>query len=252
LARSFSDAPSARSDRTSRSSDTDGSPVSILATRDWLDLMSFAKSVCVSFRRCRRLRRLSLSRSFISTYEASSGVRSRKSSALPTLHPFFSNSVRRALRIIVFLQAPSCRFDDGLGRLCRLLLEYLGDDHRVGFDSVDYSPGSVMIDNSKFVAPSSDRRHWARMWHGERVTSLKSPQQESRLQARRLPKGRRPHLAFEPDQGFISRAHSLKNMSDMAYCQAVRRPLSNKALKLSVRSVTVRAGARPAPDRPAA
>ena len=31
------DAPRARSERTSRSSDTDGSPISILATRDWLD-----------------------------------------------------------------------------------------------------------------------------------------------------------------------------------------------------------------------
>ena len=43
-------APMASSERTKRSSDTDGSPVSILATRDWLDLSSLARSVWVSCR----------------------------------------------------------------------------------------------------------------------------------------------------------------------------------------------------------
>jgi hypothetical protein len=38
FANSFSDDPRDRSDRTRRSSDTDGSAASIFATRDWLEL----------------------------------------------------------------------------------------------------------------------------------------------------------------------------------------------------------------------
>jgi alkylhydroperoxidase family enzyme len=41
-ASSLVDAPSARIDLTSRSSDTVGSPASIFATRDWLDFIVFA------------------------------------------------------------------------------------------------------------------------------------------------------------------------------------------------------------------
>jgi hypothetical protein len=44
-ARSRVDAPSASSDRISRSRETDGSPPSILATRDWLEWIIRASSV---------------------------------------------------------------------------------------------------------------------------------------------------------------------------------------------------------------
>lgn len=46
--------PSARSDFTSKSSDTVGSPASILATRDWLDLSDSASAVWLRPRRFRR------------------------------------------------------------------------------------------------------------------------------------------------------------------------------------------------------
>ena len=42
--------PNDSNDRTIRSSDTLGSPASILATRDWLDLSSAASSFWVRFR----------------------------------------------------------------------------------------------------------------------------------------------------------------------------------------------------------
>lgn len=42
LAKSLELAPRSRSELTRRSMDTDGSPASILATRDWLDSKRFA------------------------------------------------------------------------------------------------------------------------------------------------------------------------------------------------------------------
>jgi hypothetical protein len=48
----------------SRSMETVGSAASILATRDWLDLIFFASASCESFWRLRRRLRLSLRRSF--------------------------------------------------------------------------------------------------------------------------------------------------------------------------------------------
>src|SRR5277367_488261 len=61
VANSRLDVPSANSDLTSRSSDTVGSPASILATRDWLDLMARASPTCVTPRACRRVLRPSAS-----------------------------------------------------------------------------------------------------------------------------------------------------------------------------------------------
>src|SRR5271170_7622309 len=55
VANSRLDVPRAKSDFTSRSSDTVGSPASILATRDWLDLMARARPSWVTPRACRRV-----------------------------------------------------------------------------------------------------------------------------------------------------------------------------------------------------
>lgn len=41
--------PRASNDRIIRSRETEGSPVSSLAARDWLDLITLASSTCVSF-----------------------------------------------------------------------------------------------------------------------------------------------------------------------------------------------------------
>src|SRR5439155_16530052 len=60
--------PRISSDLISRSSDTEGSPASILAMRDWLDWRRFARSACVRLRRRRRLRRPVASRALRSMY----------------------------------------------------------------------------------------------------------------------------------------------------------------------------------------
>ena len=67
LARSRFDMPRASNERTSRSSETDGSPASILATRDWLERRARARSACVSRRRSRRSRKPCESRTRNST-----------------------------------------------------------------------------------------------------------------------------------------------------------------------------------------
>jgi hypothetical protein len=209
LARSFSDAPRASRERIRRSSDTEGSPVSIFATRDWLDLMSLASAVCESFRPRLRLRRLSLNRSFSSTYIASSGVSLRKSSALPSFQPLFFNSTRFVLRIVVVLQSSLRRLNCGLGCLCRFLLEHLSNNNRVEICSVNKPPRRVSIDDSKLVAPSPNSGHWSRVRHGKRLTSLKSTHQESCLQPGRFPERRRLDLAFKPYKRFVFRTHQL-------------------------------------------
>jgi hypothetical protein len=63
--------PKASRDRTRRSSDTDGSPVSIFAMRDWLDRRDLARSTCVRRQRRRQARGFSASRNFNSMYAAS-------------------------------------------------------------------------------------------------------------------------------------------------------------------------------------
>ncbi len=63
-ARSCLDVPSASSDLTSKSIETEGSPASILAIRDWLELRSLANSTCVNFFANLRFLRFSASISF--------------------------------------------------------------------------------------------------------------------------------------------------------------------------------------------
>src|SRR5271157_6336174 len=71
--------PSASSDRTSRSIETDGSPASIFATRDWLDLILFATATWVIRRDFLRMDSCLARLSLTSTYAASSGERLRNS-----------------------------------------------------------------------------------------------------------------------------------------------------------------------------
>ena len=75
----------------SRSRETLGSPPSILATRDWLELSSLATCVWLRRRLLRLSRSVSESRSRSSTYAASAGDKPRKSSTVPSLHPRFSS-----------------------------------------------------------------------------------------------------------------------------------------------------------------
>lgn len=80
-------APMRSSDFTKRSRETDRSPASILATRDWLDPSRSATSVCVNPLRSRTSRIPDASASFNSMKLASSGLSCRKSVALPTAQP---------------------------------------------------------------------------------------------------------------------------------------------------------------------
>src|SRR5438093_12884500 len=65
------DVPRISSDLTSRSRDTEGSPASIFAMRDWLDWRRWARSACVILRRRRRARRAMTSRALRALYPPS-------------------------------------------------------------------------------------------------------------------------------------------------------------------------------------
>jgi hypothetical protein len=95
----FRSAPAARRAFTSKSSDTDASPASILATRDWLEPRAAARSFCDMFRFCRSCFKLRLSASLASTYADSSAVTSRNSAAVPTAQPFALSLLRLAASI---------------------------------------------------------------------------------------------------------------------------------------------------------
>src|SRR3990167_2865279 len=93
--------PRARSDRISRSRETDGSPASIFATRDWLDFSALARSVWERRSRRRRSRRLSANRILSSMYADSSSERRRNSLALPIFQPPASNCFLLSSRIFI-------------------------------------------------------------------------------------------------------------------------------------------------------
>ena len=70
-----------------RSRETEESPASIFATRDWLDPRSFASPTWEIFFCFLIVRTLSLSARRTSTSAASSGVRRKNSAVLPTFQP---------------------------------------------------------------------------------------------------------------------------------------------------------------------
>ncbi len=90
LAKSCFVAPKTNNDLIRLSRETDASPVSILATRAWLDFSSFANPTWFSFLLCRRFFKFSLNINFSSTYSASAGLNPKNSWAVPTFQPFSS------------------------------------------------------------------------------------------------------------------------------------------------------------------
>src|SRR5712691_6321486 len=144
-ARSRFEAPRARRERIRRSMETEGSPPSIFATRDWLERRSFARSIWLSFRFCRRSRRLSAKRSRSSTYAVSSSERRRNSCAVPSLQPFACSLSFLLLRIIVFLQSSPTSVQDRGRRLRGLLGEHLGNHDRVRIDAIHDAPGDTLV-----------------------------------------------------------------------------------------------------------
>jgi hypothetical protein len=174
--RSRFEAPRARSDRTSRSSDTVGSPASIFATRDWLDCTALANWVCDNPRAWRLAfnPRASLSRS--SMYADSWSDSSRKSSALPIFQPFASRRFLFSARIFVISQSVAASSDDVVRSLFRLLGEYSQDQDGVGVNAVHQPPGQPLIINTELVAAGRNGRHRARLRHGQLLALLQAPQ----------------------------------------------------------------------------
>src|SRR5262245_42821726 len=178
-------APSARRERTRRSTVTVGSPASILATRDWLDRTAFANSCWVSRLLSRRLRSPSASRSLSSTYASSSGDSPRNSVALPIFQPFAAKRFRFNSRIVVLPKTFLAHADNLQWRCCGLLAEHLDDHDRVRIDSVDQPPSLPFVVDSKLMTPRSYRRHGPRVGHRDSVSSLKAPKEVPGLKSRR-------------------------------------------------------------------
>src|SRR3990172_7983543 len=200
LARSFFEAPRARSDRNMRSSETVESPASIFATRDWLEPRSFASRTCEIFFRTLILRTLSLSARRTSTKAASSGVRPRNSSAPPTLQPLawrrssfllsISQSPYLELPVVVG-KSPSAGIHNRFRHVSTLLGEDFQHNNRVFVDTVDYSPGCAPINDTKLMAPGPNGRHGPRMRQTQSLPTLQPSQQ---------------HTGFDPRLGGEGRA----------------------------------------------
>src|SRR3990172_12653288 len=188
LARSFFEAPRARSDRNMRSSETVESPASIFATRDWLEPRSFASRTCEIFFRILSLRTLSLSARRTSTKATSSGVRPRNSSAPPTLQPL---ACRRSSFLLSISQPPyhelpvvvgkstSASIHNRLWYISTLLGEDFQHNDRIFVDTVHYSPGCDPINDTKLVAPGPDGRHGPRMRQTQSLPTLQPSQQHA-------------------------------------------------------------------------
>jgi len=246
LAMSRLSAPRAIRERTSRSTETVGSPASIFATRDWLEPRLFASSTCVSFFRDRRALRPSASLKRSSMYACSSGERPRKSGASPTSQPALVNFLRLLARIAVLLETSLAGLDDLIRRRFSFLAEDIADNNRVDICSVDNSPGDTIVGNPKFVAASADSGHGARARKAQFIAPLKLSQQEAGFNSCRWPERRRLNFAAQPNQWLVFRAHARQYMSGTTYSQP------NIALQPTIRPVTRLACAARAPGRLAA
>src|SRR6056297_275372 len=243
LAMSRLSAPSAIRDRTSRSTDTVGSPASIFATRDWLEPRLFASSTCVSFFRDRRALRPSASFNRSSMYACSSAERPRKSGASPTSQPASVNFLRLLARIVVLLETSLAGLDDFIRRRRSFLAEDIADNDRVDICSVDNSPGRSIVGNPKFVAAPADSGHGTRVWKAQFIAPLKLPEQEAGFNSCRWSERRRFYFAAQPNQRLVFRAHAGQYMSVPTYSQP------NSALQPTTRPCTRLAWATRAPGR---
>jgi len=201
------DAPRAKSDRMSRSSDTEGSPASILATRDWLDRSRLASSACVRLRRRRHSRSPSASCALNSTYAASSWVSPRKSWAVPTFHPRASRRRRFSSRMVVLPRSANACVDDGL-RCCPGRLTKDRQNHDcIGIGSVHDPPVAFVVSDTQFVAARAHDGHRPRMRHDQGLPLLQQPKKIAGFQPGRSRERRRLDLSVKPDERLVARAH---------------------------------------------
>jgi hypothetical protein len=201
------EAPRISSDLIRRSNDTEGSPASILAMRDWLDWRRFARSACVRRRRRRRSCRPMASRTLRSTYAASSGLRRRNSWALPILHPFASSRRRFSSRTVVLPQSANACINDGLRRGPGLLAEDLQDHHSVDVEPVHDPPVCSGVPDSHLVTARPYNGHWPRLRQAKRLPLLQQAKQITGLDPARLREGRCLDLSLKPHERPVARAH---------------------------------------------
>jgi hypothetical protein len=201
------EAPRISSDLIRRSNDTEGSPASILAMRDWLDWSRRASADCVRRRRRRRSRRPVASRTLRSIYAASSALRPRNSRAVPIFQPLASSRRRFPSRTVVLPQSAGARVNDTGGRRPGLLPENLQDHHSVGVEAIHDPPVPSGITNAQLVTALAHNRHRPRSRQTERLPFLQQTEQITSLDPCRLREGRRFDLSVKPNERFVARAH---------------------------------------------
>ena len=198
-------APAAKSARTIRSSETLGSPASIFATRDWLDLMRSARSDCDSLCLVRACRTASVKLSLISTSAACSSLSCRKSRAEPARQPAARSRFNFSAFIALFLashdrliafQSGHANVDYLFGCPGRRLGEHFENDYGVVVDVIHHAPCSVLIRDSQFVAAWTYRRHRPRMRKLDLFTALKPAQETAGFNAGCARKRRGAYLAL--------------------------------------------------------
>jgi hypothetical protein len=200
--------PRTSNDLISRSSDTEGSPASIFAMRDWLDRRRCARAAWVRLPRARRSRRPMASRTLRSIYAASSALRRRNSRAVPTLHPCASSLRRFCLRTVILLQSSGACLDNGLRRRSRLLAEYFQNHHGVGVRPVHDSPVCSGITDPKLVTSRAHNGHRPRPRQAKRLPLLQQTKQITGLDPGSLGEWRRLDLAAEPHERPVARCHA--------------------------------------------
>ncbi len=213
------EAPRISSDLTSRSKETDGSPASILATRDWLEWIRLASCVWVSFRRRRQSRKPTASRTLSSTYAASPALSPRNSRAVPTFQPLASRRRRFSSRTVILPQSADACVNDGLRRRPGCLAEDRQNHNGVGIGAVHDPPISFGVSNSQFVTARTHNRHRPRVRHRQRLALLQQPDEIAGLDPGHLRERRRLDFSVKPDERLVARAHDMNRMSDPTYRQ---------------------------------
>src|SRR5712691_8797262 len=217
--------PRINSDRIRRSSDTDGSPDSIFAMRDWLDWRRLARSACVRLRRRRLSRRPVASRTLRSIYAASSALRRRNSWAVPIFQPFACSRRRFSSRTVVLPQPAGSGVNDGLGHRLGLLAEDLQNHHRIGVEPIYDPPVNRGVTDPEFVTARTDDGHRPRPRHANQLPLLEQTKQIAGLDPRLLGERWRLDLSVKPNERLVARAHDHDSMSDptcsqIAGCQS--------------------------------
>jgi hypothetical protein len=231
------DAPSVRSDRMSRSIETDGSPASIFAIRDWLDRSRLASSACVRFPRRRHSRSPIASCALSSTYAASSAVNRRNSWAVPTFQPFASRRRRFCSRTVVLLHSANARVDDRQGCCPGGLAEDRQNHDSIGIGPIHDPPVGFAIPHTQLVAACTHNGHRPRVRHGQCLPLLQQPKEIASFKPGRLRERWSLDLSVKPDERLVARAHGRDAMSDPTWRQVKPHNLAVERTRFARRSL---------------